>query len=91
MIRITYQCSGCEASETVSARVDRDVVSTGHVIGGVVCDRVLTKRPTIEGVAPEGWMPFDPYTDCTYCPECWASIETPEDVADELRRTTHGG
>lgn len=23
---------------------------------------------------PEGWMAFDPYTRCTYCPECVESI-----------------
>lgn len=26
-------------------------------------------------IAPKGWMAFDPYTGCCYCPMCWGKIE----------------
>lgn len=25
--------------------------------------------------APDGWMPFDPYTKQCYCPKCWRDID----------------
>jgi len=30
---------------------------------------------TPNDVCPDGWQWMDPYTGCTYCPECWAEIE----------------
>jgi hypothetical protein len=30
---------------------------------------------SIEDLTPEGWVMFDPYTYCTYCPSCWAGIQ----------------
>lgn len=40
--------------------------------------------PNLEALAPEGWVAFDPYTQCCYCPECWASIvETDEAVIED--------
>ena len=44
-VRIVYSCSGCDAFEGVVARVNREVLSSGHMIGGVMCDKVLTHRP----------------------------------------------
>ena len=29
---------------------------------------------TKEVLVPKGWVDLDPYTGCTYCPECWAEI-----------------
>jgi len=34
---------------------------------------------TVEDVTPEGWVAFDPYTHCCYCPECWASVIADDD------------
>ena len=34
----------------------------------------LEKGASAQGIAPQGWVAFDPYTSCTYCPECWAEI-----------------
>ena len=51
----------------------------------VTVERIrLGARDTIQGVAPEGWVAFDPYTHCTYCPKCWAGIvqETIEPVEE---------
>lgn len=33
-----------------------------------------TRWPDIEAMAPKGWMVFDPYTRCTYCPDCVEDI-----------------
>ena len=36
-------------------------------------------------VAPDGWVAFDPWTKCCYCPECWAEIMAPnEDATREI-------
>jgi hypothetical protein len=28
-----------------------------------------------DDVVPDGWVAYDPYTYCTYCPKCWEGIE----------------
>jgi len=28
----------------------------------------------VADLAPNGWVPRDPYTHCCYCPQCWAEI-----------------
>lgn len=38
----------------------------------------LKQRGTVEDVAPDGWIAFDPYTGCCYCPTCWKGIEANE-------------
>ena len=35
----------------------------------------LHRRGSIQDVAPDGWIAFDPYTGCCYCPKCWKDIE----------------
>lgn len=27
-------------------------------------------------IEPTGWVWSDPYTSCTYCPDCWNKIES---------------
>ncbi len=49
----------------------------------------LGVRDTIQGVAPQGWVAFDPYTHCTYCPKCWAEIV--QGANTPLARTRGGG
>ena len=37
---------------------------------------ILSKRnQNPQQVAPKGWIAFDPYTGCCYCPKCVAQIE----------------
>lgn len=73
-VTVTYQCSGCGAMavapEQQILREFRSLSGQGHGIGGYVIEPVK-----IESVAPEGWVAYDPYTMCTYCPACWESIE----------------
>ena len=86
MIRATikYECGGCDAEHTsnpVRLSAERnplhyaswaDVRAAGR--SGALC---VTETPKLdpEDHAPEGWVVFDPYTLCTYCPDCWKSIE----------------
>lgn len=30
--------------------------------------------PSLLAACPDGWVMFDSYTYCTYCPGCWAQI-----------------
>lgn len=77
-VEITYRCGGCDATAE-SGRVKAEHVP---IFGGGSgwCKRVV---PTIEQAAPEGWVAFDPYTLCCYCPECWASITAPREPATQ--------
>ena len=72
-VTVTYQCSGCDADAVApEQRIRREFVSLSgqdHGIGSYVIPPVK-----IESVAPEGWVAYDPFTMCTYCPKCWASI-----------------
>jgi hypothetical protein len=83
-VDLTYRCNGCEAEETVrSVKAERVVLTASvFVVDGVAWDRTIVKTPTIESVAPEGWTVFDPYTQMTYCPACWASIERDDAPAE---------
>jgi hypothetical protein len=62
-VTITYSCGGCSAKATAPEQVIRSefVSLSGHKVASL---------------APEGWVPFDPYTGCCYCPACWTAIET---------------
>lgn len=65
-----YQCGGCDAeakSRALSRRFE-SVSGRSYGFGRWIYD-------TPESVAPAGWVVFDPYTGCTYCPSCWREIE----------------
>jgi hypothetical protein len=61
-VTVTYSCGGCGAKATAPEQVIRSefVSLSGHKVASL---------------APEGWVPFDPFTGCTYCPACWVAIE----------------
>jgi len=76
-IKITFECSGCfvtvAGTRPLGSRWDAiHTFSDGGSVGRYVDDRP-------QDVAPEGWVAFDPYTRCCYCPKCWASIIAPKD------------
>ncbi|MDX1406789.1 MAG: hypothetical protein R3330_01615 [Saprospiraceae bacterium] len=72
MIRVIFECSGChEAAEPVMLQSER------VPLGGSF---YTYREPSMQDIAPEGWVAFDPYTQCTYCPACWESIESPVEV-----------
>jgi hypothetical protein len=75
-----FTCGGCDAkyvskSEIVNRRFES---VSGRTYG---FGRYVTEIP--EPKPPAGWVAFDPYTGCCYCPECWAEIIKPEEAPDE--------
>lgn len=74
-VTVVFQCSGCFAEpEPVRAKVMTKGLFSAAA--GVTRDGwVVRHKPSIESLAPDGWVPFDPYTGLCYCPTCWASIE----------------
>lgn len=75
MIKIQFECGGCDATETAHLqRHFHSVTGRSWGIGHYTYD-------TPQDVAPDGWIAFDPYTGCTYCPACWKSIEAGVETA----------
>lgn len=73
MIRVTFECDGCDAR--ASATLSRHFESFSGKGWGFGSYR----HDTPQDVAPAGWITFDPYTSCTYCPSCWSGIERTAD------------
>ena len=69
MIKILFECGGCDAK--AEGWLKREFVS----ISGRSWGFGSYRETKAQEAAPEGWVAFDPYTGCTYCPECWESIE----------------
>lgn len=70
-VNITLSCDGC-FKETgpyqLPHRQFQSFNGKGHGFG-------IWNTPSIEDIRfPEGWIYSDPYTGCTYCPECWNDI-----------------
>lgn len=63
------ECDGCREAVTVGPLRRRFHGSQGDHGWGYW----QTDKP--ESLAPEGWVMFDPYTQQSYCPACWESIE----------------
>ena len=71
MIDVTFKCGGCDESVTVRNAIRR----TFQSFSGGGCGLGTYSENSVADIAPEGWVAFDPYTQVTYCPECWAEIE----------------
>ena len=70
------RCGGCDAeaySEPIRKRFD-SFNGKGWGMG-------VVRQPDLDAAAPIGWVWSDPFTYCTYCPECWKKIEAGEDAA----------
>ena len=69
-VMLKLSCGGCDATAEVGPVRRRfyGVNGKDYGIGRYAIDPV-------EDFAPKGWVMFDPYTQCTYCPECWDRIE----------------
>lgn len=82
-VTIVWVCSGCGAAADYTydtprpERRFRSFSGSDHGVGTWITDKL---EIDVVGPAPEGWMPFDPYTSCTYCPACWASIDGPREA-----------
>lgn len=70
-VKITLSCDGCHVETGPHILPHRKFNSfNGKGYGFGVWD-----HPGIDDVQfPEGWLYSDPYSGCTYCPKCWASI-----------------
>lgn len=76
-VSVTFECGGCFRKEPGTGFVRnnfRSFSGRSHGFG-------VYKEMSVTEVAPDGWVVFDPYTQCTYCPDCWASIERGTDEA----------
>lgn len=72
-VTIQYACGGCRRAETINAGlIQREFVSLNGK--GYGFGKWVTPTVDFEAHAPDGWLAFDPYTQCTYCPDCWDSI-----------------
>lgn len=72
-VYVTFECGGCDAKVKGTlplAREFRSFSGRGHGFGS----RGGVETVGVLDVVPEGWVAFDPYTYCTYCPTCWAEI-----------------
>lgn len=71
--KLRYACGGCDAVEEVTVP---HLSSRFHGFGGKEhgFGRWVNQTIDAEEFCPEGWMAFDPYTRCCYCPDCVASI-----------------
>jgi len=81
-VTVKFECGGCfkEADGTTFLRRHFDsLTGTGYGFG-------RWRYDTPQDVAPDGWIAFDPYTGCCYCPDCWADIES-DDSAPEQEKT----
>ena len=68
-IDVQFSCGGCEAKATGQLKSNFEGFNGKSYGWGV------RRETTAQEAAPEGWIAFDPYTFCTYCPTCWAGIE----------------
>lgn len=70
--RIKMECDGCG-----SAHETEPVKAEFHSFNGRGYGFGKWHEPSInDAVSPTGWVWSDPYTCCTYCPSCWAEIES---------------
>lgn len=70
-VTVSFACGGCDAKAEGTTFLRKRFMSLSgrdHGIGGPVWD------VGVDDVVPEGWVAFDPYTYCTYCPKCWEEI-----------------
>lgn len=69
-VSLMFRCARCEAFKT--APLQRPFVPTGEHQGLPVGK--FGEWPSVEEVAPKGWVASDPRTGCCYCPDCWEVI-----------------
>jgi hypothetical protein len=76
-VLVTFACGGCDATTRGTAPLRKRFVGINGCDYGLGTYHVDQVAP----LAPDGWMVFDPYTMATYCPTCWAEIESDGDAA----------
>ena len=89
-VTVHYACNGCDASVDAKAEMRREFRSFSGRDHGIGTWNMQNQWKLVEATAPEGWVPFDPYTNITYCPKCWDSIENGIDKSAEGRGDRRG-
>jgi len=70
-VKVLFECGGCDAKAEGTdylRREFRSISGRSYGIGGAV------EVNSVDDVVPEGWVAFDPYTYCCYCPVCVEDI-----------------
>lgn len=79
-IKVIFECGGCGAKAEGTDRLRREFRSISGRSWGF--GRVVPAN-TVDDVVPDGWVAYDPWTYCTYCPACYAEV-----VGDTDQETT---
>lgn len=69
-VQVTFECDGCFEKAPETKRLSSQFVSVSgraHGFGSRIVQGVTE-------LTPDGWIAFDPYTGCCYCPLCWQEI-----------------
>lgn len=77
MIKVSFSCDGCHV-ETMGTDF---LHSRFNGVTGKNYGFGSWEQDGAKDVCPDGWIAFDPYTQCTYCPDCWAEIFRPTESA----------
>lgn len=77
-VRLLLSCGGCDATAEGTALLRKLFYGTrgDHGIGSYHIGNP-------EALAPDGWVMFDPYTQATYCPDCWEVINAEAEDVDQ--------
>lgn len=81
-VTVKFSCNGCDATADGTRPLCKEFVSFSGRSHGWGTHRITVG---VEDVLPDGWVAFDPYTHCCYCPKCWAGI-VGDDTTDEVVR-----
>lgn len=71
-LKITYSCDGCFCEIEVVKKLNKrfyGITGIEYGFGHYEVDKIDSEK-----MCPDGWIAFDPYTQCTYCHNCWKSI-----------------
>lgn len=76
-IKVIYKCNGCfvEASVDLPGATFDSFNGKGYGFGYI-------RYPNVRDHVPDGWIDYDPYTYCTYCPVCVKEI-WPEEAKEQ--------
>ena len=81
-VTVHFSCGGCDAKAEGTAPLRMEFVSVSGRSYGFGAPRMAN---TIDDVTPEGWIAYDPYTYCCYCPKCWGEILKGQ-ISDEINK-----
>lgn len=77
------KCDGCDA-EIHTERISKSFISFSGRSYGLG----QWHNPDIDAaVDATGWVWSDPYTSCTYCPDCWKGIVAAPTEVSELGKS----